>query len=366
MPANSSRSFPPVSAILILTCLFAVDALALVRPLPTHGNLRYGPYKRNVLDLWVPESDEPVPLVIYFHGGGFKQGGKGLIRPGEVKKALDNGVAIASVQYRFVHRNGRNDPQRTGIHNSLRDSARALQFLRHNAERYGIDKERIACYGDSAGAGTSLWLAVHDDLANPESEDPVLRESTRILAAGMVHGQFSYDITQWKAEFSKRFGERERLFESFDSASFYDLDNASFSGEEGEIRRSGVDMRSMLDSDDPPILMVSRMRDRQPFSIMDFAHHPLHAEILSERASEVGATLKTILPHVDPADTATLRQNPDIAFLFVLEAVLSPPAIEDESEDEGEGGTEPPTPILQAIPVVTEEAEGATTATNQE
>jgi acetyl esterase/lipase len=44
---------------------------------PDHENVVYGPYERNVLDLWIAESGKPTPLLICIHGGGFKGGSKG-------------------------------------------------------------------------------------------------------------------------------------------------------------------------------------------------------------------------------------------------------------------------------------------------
>ncbi len=52
------------------------------------------------------------------------------------------------------------------------------------ADDWNVDKTRVAAYGGSAGAGTSLWLAFHDDLADPKSADPVLRESSRLRMRG--------------------------------------------------------------------------------------------------------------------------------------------------------------------------------------
>lgn len=55
----------------------------------------------------------------------------------------------------------------------------ALQFVRSKAKEWNIDKTRIGAAGESAGDCSSLWLASHDDLADPESEDSVARELTR-------------------------------------------------------------------------------------------------------------------------------------------------------------------------------------------
>jgi hypothetical protein len=53
--------------------------------------------------------------------------------------------------------------------------------------------------GGSAGAGTSLWLATHDDLADPAASDPVLRESTRLVCAVCNGTQATYDLTRWES-----------------------------------------------------------------------------------------------------------------------------------------------------------------------
>ena len=78
--------------------------------------------------------------------------------------------------------------------------ARARQFLRSKAGEWNLDKTRFAAVGSSAGACTSLWLAYHDDLADPESNDPVMRESTRLCAAVGFSAQTSIDpavIVEW-------------------------------------------------------------------------------------------------------------------------------------------------------------------------
>jgi acetyl esterase/lipase len=80
----------------------------------------------------------------------------------------------------------------------LHDAARALQFIRSKADEWNIDKQRIAASGGSAGACTSLWLAFHPDLADPSSEDPVARESTRLLCAAVTGAQTTLDPKQMK------------------------------------------------------------------------------------------------------------------------------------------------------------------------
>jgi acetyl esterase/lipase len=78
----------------------------------------------------------------------------------------------------------------------LHDAARALQFIRSKAKEWDIDKKRIGAAGGSAGACSSLWLAFHDDLANPKSKDPVLRESSRLQCVAVIGAQTTLDPKQ--------------------------------------------------------------------------------------------------------------------------------------------------------------------------
>ena len=82
----------------------------------------------------------------------------------------------------------------------LTDCARALQTIRSKAKEWNIDPKRIGSTGSSAGACTSLWLAFHDDLAKPDSSDPIERESTRLTCAAVIRAQTSLDpkeVREW-------------------------------------------------------------------------------------------------------------------------------------------------------------------------
>jgi acetyl esterase/lipase len=70
--------------------------------------------------------------------------------------------------------------------------------LRHNAKEYNLASDHFATTGGSAGAGISLWLATRDDMADPDSNDPVSRQSTRIRCASVSGAQVSYDPRYWR------------------------------------------------------------------------------------------------------------------------------------------------------------------------
>lgn len=155
------------------------------RPAPTHADVRYGEHDRNVLDLYLVPSADATPLVIYIHGGGFRQGDKKSVSARLVRLLHQAGVSVASLNYPLT------DTEH--FPRQMIDPARAVQFLRRHAGEWNLDPERFGATGGSAGAGISLWLGFHPDLADPSSDDRVARESTRLTAMAVSGAQISYD-----------------------------------------------------------------------------------------------------------------------------------------------------------------------------
>jgi hypothetical protein len=160
-----------------------------------------------------------------------------------------------------------------------------LQFIRSKAEEWNIDKARIGAYGNSAGAGTSLWLAFHDDMAELDNPDPVLRESTRLSVVGALAAQATYDILQWPEILNiemTRSG-RKRMLD------FYAVENMDeLRSPEGKAMRADLDMLGLMSSDDPPLYVRNEKRAGKPITSGHINHHPLHAAALKKRAEEVG------------------------------------------------------------------------------
>jgi acetyl esterase/lipase len=158
-------------------------------------DVAYGSHPRQVLDFYQAESDKPTPVVFYIHGGGW-QGGDKKTNP---KAFLDKGISVVAINYRYV-RNGVEDNVEPPVKAPLEDAARALQFVRSKAAEWNLDKTRIGATGGSAGACSSLWLALHDDMADPKSDDPVARESTRLFCAAVNGAQVTLDpkpLREW-------------------------------------------------------------------------------------------------------------------------------------------------------------------------
>lgn len=166
-------------------------------PNPTHYDVAYGPHPKHVLHFWQAKSDTPTPMLFFIHGGGWKGGNRLSGSTRLIPAMLDAGISVASIEYRFIPE-ATADGEVPPVKGPLHDAARALQFVRAKAGEWNIDKERIGASGGSAGACSSLWLAFHPDMADPQSDDPVARESTRLWCAAVVGAQTTLDPQQMK------------------------------------------------------------------------------------------------------------------------------------------------------------------------
>ena len=170
---------------------------------PTYANVSYGDHERNVFDIWLAESDEPTPLAIYIHGGGFRAGSKEKLKADSLSQLLDAGISVASINYRYLTI----APLPAAHH----DARRALQFMRSKAVEWNIDKNRVAAFGGSAGAQICMWLAYTDEMANSESADPVERESTRLTCVATAGGQTANSAEFWRETIGPLLGENRNL-----------------------------------------------------------------------------------------------------------------------------------------------------------
>lgn len=237
---------------------------------PHQADIRYGPHERNVLDFWPAKSDRPTPLVIFYHGGAWKIGDKRDIKDATIQACLDAGISVAAVNYRFTTTAPLPAPHL--------DAARALQFLRSRAPELNLDSTRFAAYGASAGAAISLWLAFHEDLADPENPDPILRESTRLAAVGSINGQCTVDpfvIREWIGESAFR----HTVF----LAGYGVKTHAELSDPKLRPLMAEVSALTHLTRDDPPVFQSCREPDAPlppEAKAGQGMHHPIFAHKL--------------------------------------------------------------------------------------
>lgn len=252
---------------------------------PSHADIKYGENERQVIDLYLADSDEPTPLVIYIHGGGFVGGDKRSVSPGLIEAMHRRGISVAAIHYRFI----RTDP----FPAPFVDAARAVQFLRHHAKEYNLDAERFAATGGSAGAGISLWLATHDDMTDPKSDDPVSRQSTRIRCASVNGAQVSYDPRFWrKVGLGKGLQHPSFLLMYGVSAHepFDDPEKIAIAEECAPIAH--------LSKDDPPVYFRYGVPDElsDQTSLSAVVHHPRHGMLFKEKMDSLGIECYLVYP----------------------------------------------------------------------
>ncbi len=245
---------------------------------PSFVDVSYGPDERNVLDLWLVEAKQPAPLIIYIHGGGFVAGSKNGVSPRLIMEAHKKGISVAAINYRFVKKHPFPAPQH--------DGARAVQFLRYHAKKYNLDPERFAAFGGSAGAGISMWLAYHDDLANSKSKDPIERVSSRLVAVGSIGGQSTYDPAVIKKWIGGRAHEHPSIYFCYNVKTMQELTDPKLQPMFDEV--SAI---THLTRDDPPTFMYYNEPDkplREGAVPGEGIHHPQFGIKLKEALDKLG------------------------------------------------------------------------------
>lgn len=137
-----------------------------------HGNIPYDndTLAKHLLDIYLPPNLKgKVPLIVFIHGGGWigndKYADIGYMK-NTVAAIINSGYALASIDYRFA--------TQAIFPAQIQDCNSAVSFLYENAEKYGLDKERFALMGFSAGG----HLASLQGLSNNNQMDDFFMPGT--------------------------------------------------------------------------------------------------------------------------------------------------------------------------------------------
>lgn len=268
-------------------------AASVVRQ-PDFEDVPYGPHARHRLDVWKSSVSKTAPMVVFIHGGGFRNGSKSKWRSNEALRAvLDNGYSAAALNYPFL----KDQP----IQDILKDAATAIQFLRSQSDQFHFDANRMAGWGGSAGAGTSLWLTTRDDLADPNSDHRIARQSSRLQAAVLQGTQATYDLTRWIEFLGPSRPEWQKPGEIF---GFYHLKSEDELGSpKGQAIRRECDMLQWISPDDGPLWIANPPSQKPPENRNQYLHHFLHAQAINDvcRQHQVQCELAQKAPSVASA-----------------------------------------------------------------
>ncbi len=246
---------------------------------------------KQAFHIFLPDTTGPHPLVIYIHGGGFRAGSRDNIFADpqlqlSAKYFLENNVALATIGYRLLPPQGANYTDSIGVIKCLEDSKRALQFIRNYASDLYIEPSNVALKGGSAGSGTGLWLATRPDMADPNSPDPVLQQSTRVCGAYIRGSQSTYDLYKWESQVFQDFDGMGTNYTVDSLVQLLGFDRFSdfYGGLDSNYHllydpvliqyRQDVDMLYHMSSDDPSLYIHHPSPAVHPSE--DPLHHSLH------------------------------------------------------------------------------------------
>lgn len=145
------------------------------------------------VDIYVPKDMSDMPAVLWAHANGSSKSfaaNSGLAN-NALGPAIAAGQVVVSVEFRHPVTNYDDGAPNT-------DLVDAVQFIRCNAPALGIDPTRIAGLASSRGT-LMVWTAVQPELADPDSPDPVKRQSSRLAGVYAAQAQTSY-WGQWIAD----------------------------------------------------------------------------------------------------------------------------------------------------------------------
>ena len=244
---------------------------------PSIADIRYGTHEMNDLDLYLAKSDKPTPLVIYLFPGAFVVGNKNTVSPFLLDACAKAGITVASIDYRYS-----TDAPFPAL---FMDAAHALQFLRLHAKEYNINPNAIASTGSSAGADISLWLGFHKDMADPASSDPMLRQSTRIVAVGASSAQTTLDIR----EIGKLIGPEGEKNPAFPK--LYGLKRDEMDTERAHKLYEEASAAALLTKDAAPVFLYYSVPNKPitpETKVGDRVHHPVFGFYLKKKMDEMG------------------------------------------------------------------------------
>ncbi|GAA0372762.1 alpha/beta hydrolase [Actinoallomurus spadix] len=148
-------------------------------------DLAYGPAgRRNRLDLYRHRSRPTgAPVLIHFHGGGYKGGRKNSQSLPLLYRLAEQGWVCVSANYRLR-------PHAT-FHDHLVDAKRVIAWVREHGAAYGADPDRIVLAGSSAGAHLSALAALTpDDPAFQPGFEGVDTSVTAVIGFGGYYGSY--------------------------------------------------------------------------------------------------------------------------------------------------------------------------------
>ncbi len=152
-----------------------------------YENVKYAAVSASeVCDIYIPAGAGPFPVLSLVHGGGFAFESQRMALMSSVAvKAVDSGYAVIAIDYRKSNE--------AVFPAALSDVKGAIRFIKANAAKYGFDRDRVAVWGESAGAYLSVMTALTPDAANLNGDvNDNLDQSSSVKAVVDFYGPIEF------------------------------------------------------------------------------------------------------------------------------------------------------------------------------
>lgn len=240
-------------------------------------NLVYekNPNKTLLLDLYLPEHqpDQPLPLLIYIHGGGWLSGDKEYC---PAKIVVQRNYAMACITYRFS--------SEAIFPAQIHDVKTAVRWLRKNADKYDLDPNNFGAWGPSAGGHLSALLGTSAGVKKLESTNKNQEISSAVQAVCAWYPPT--DFTQVPPAFEEPI--TAGIEEKYKDKQWYIYTEATHKLLGGPVSQKSelsvlANPITHIDVQDPPFLIMHGEKDR----VVPISQSVLLADALSKKGVEV-------------------------------------------------------------------------------
>lgn len=201
------------------------------------------------MDVVRPKDDQKYPAVVFITGGGFMWAPKNsnLYNRCEIAKA---GFVVGSMEYHVVSNGLYSD--------AVSDVKAAVRFLRANADKYGIDPERIAVWGESAGGYLTAMTGTTNGIEKFEVGEN-LDQSSDVQAAIDVYGLS--DLTKIGADYDKEAEEAHFTTDAPEAGYVHGKNSGLSILDKPEVVAQSNPV-NYVDKNDPPFLFIHGSADQ--------------------------------------------------------------------------------------------------------
>jgi acetyl esterase/lipase len=226
-------------------------------------------HERHKLDLYRTEkSNEARPLVIWIHGGGWRNGSKNNC---PAVPLVNRGFVVASINYRLSGH--------AVFPAQITDCKAAIRWLRANAGKYGIDGDHIGVWGSSAGGHLVALLGTSGDVVDLEGDGGNVDQSSRVQAVCDWFGPTDLLLMNQQA------GDRGTIDHDAADSPESKLLGGSLQDNADKAKRAGP--ITYVTPDDPPFMIVHGDQD----SLVHWKQSQMLADSLTKSKCDVTLTI---------------------------------------------------------------------------